>query len=266
MSAESPVDVAAVPPEPSVLAAPSALARYRADIAALAAHQKSSRGAPPYSLLINRPLGRRFAALAHLVGLTPNQVSLISFGFTAAGLLVFAVMSPSWPQSILATALLVLGYAIDSADGQLARLTTGGSLAGEWLDHTLDSVKLGVFHGAILVSAYRFDADLGVWPQVTALAFGMVAATLFLIFILTDQLRRGAGGTAPERPQAWWFMVLNAPTDYGVQCLWMVMRPSSTVFFGGYGLLALANLGYLGVSGRSRFRQMQQIDRERVRR
>ena len=42
--------------------------------------QKSAKGAPPYSLYINRPLGRIFAAAAYQIGLTPNQVTWIERG------------------------------------------------------------------------------------------------------------------------------------------------------------------------------------------
>ena len=40
--------------------------------------QKSNTGAPLYSVLVNRPMGRVFAAAAHQVGLTPNGVTDIS--------------------------------------------------------------------------------------------------------------------------------------------------------------------------------------------
>ena len=55
--------------------------------------QKSGKGAPPYSLYVNRPLGRVFAAAAYQVGLTPNQVTLISGAFTFVGIGIVAVRS-----------------------------------------------------------------------------------------------------------------------------------------------------------------------------
>lgn len=234
--------------------------RYRDDVAALGAAQKSSRGAPLYSLWVNRPLGRRLAALAHQLGLSPNQVSLISAVFTMSGLALFAFVRPSWSLALAVVALLVTGYAIDAADGQLARLTTGGSLAGEWLDHTLDMVKVGAFHAAVLVSAYRYSGELGVWPLAVALGFVVVATSSFFVLILTDQLRRSAGVDAPARPSTWWFVLLGLPTDYGVQCLWMVTRPTEQVFFGGYAVLAAANLGYFGIGALNRFAQLSAAD------
>src|SRR5690349_3353606 len=94
--------------------------------------QKSSKGGPQCSLYVIRPLGRIFAAAAYQVGLTPNQVTYLSATFTFGGLLLLALAPATWPVGLLVTVCLVLGYALDSADGQLARLRGGGSLLGEW--------------------------------------------------------------------------------------------------------------------------------------
>jgi phosphatidylglycerophosphate synthase len=244
--------------------APGRFGGYRRDVEQLAAHQKSRRGAPPYSLLINRPLGRRIAALAHGLGLTPNAVSLISASFTALALVLVAVVEPSVAASAVVVVLLLIGYAVDSADGQLARLVSGGTLAGEWLDHALDMVKIAAFHGVILISAYRFDRDLGEWPMLVAIGFGVVAVTSFFVMILTDQLRRQAGATAPARSGSAWFLLLVAPTDYGLQCLWLLTRPASRVFFVGYALMALVNAAYLAVGALGRFRELRAVDERRA--
>ncbi len=243
---------------------PTGFSAYRRNLAELTSHQKAKRGAPPYSLLVNRPLGRRIAALAHVIGLSPNQISMLSAAVSASGLVTIAWARPTAMSATAAVFLLLLGYAIDSADGQLARLTSGGTLAGEWLDHCLDMVKMASFHAVILVSAYRFGADLGTWPMITAVVFGVVAVSSFFVLILTDQLRRQAGGSGPARPSSAGFLLLAAPTDYGVQCLWLLALPWETVFFAGYLLLAVANLGYLAVGSVSRFRQLVALDTERA--
>ena len=126
--------------------------------------QKSAKGAPPYSLFVNRPLGRVLAAAAYQMGLTPNQVTYISAAMHLRRPLVLALAPATWPVGLLVTVMLVLGYALDSADGQLARLRGGGSLLGEWLDHMIDSVKVAALHLAVLVSLYRnFDLDPPGW-------------------------------------------------------------------------------------------------------
>lgn len=104
----------------------------------LARAQKGhARGAPAYSVYVNRRIGRVLAAVAYRIGLTPNQVSIISavHSFVAIGLIAFG--SVNVPMGLLIALLLVLGYAWDSADGQVARLRGGGSPQGEWLDHLL---------------------------------------------------------------------------------------------------------------------------------
>ncbi|HSU37703.1 MAG TPA: CDP-alcohol phosphatidyltransferase family protein, partial [Propionibacteriaceae bacterium] len=133
---------------------------FSAALFRLRSAQKSGKGAPPYSLYVNRPLGRVFAAAAYQIGLTPNQVTYISATFTFVGLFVLALAPATWPVGLLVTVVLVLGYAFDAADGQLARLRGGGSLLGEWLDHMIDSVKVAALHLAVLVTLYRnFDLD-----------------------------------------------------------------------------------------------------------
>ena len=117
--------------------------------------QKSSKGAPIYSVAINRPVGRLFAAVAFRLGMTPNQVTAVSATFTFVGIAVLAVAPPYWWVGVLVSVLLAIGYALDSADGQLARLRGGGSLTGEWLDHIVDSAKELSLHLAVLVMAAR---------------------------------------------------------------------------------------------------------------
>ena len=128
----------------------------------LARAQKGhARGAPAYSVYVNRRLGRVLAAVAFRLGLTPNQVSIISavHSFAAIALIAFAPVTV--PLGLLIALLLVLGYAWDSADGQVARLRGGGSPQGEWLDHFIDTLKIwgpNYFSSSGLVSANQFAA------------------------------------------------------------------------------------------------------------
>ncbi|WP_286279159.1 CDP-alcohol phosphatidyltransferase family protein [Naasia aerilata] len=107
----------------SRLTVPVALERLRSS-------QKSSKGAAAYSRFVNRPLGRVLAAVAATAGLRPNQVTAISAVFTFAGIVLLATVPPSLGLGVGVTLLLLVGYALDSADGQVARLRGGGSLAG----------------------------------------------------------------------------------------------------------------------------------------
>ena len=115
----------------------------------LAGFQKSNRGAPAYSRFVNRPVGRVFAALAYRYGLSPNGVTAVSACTTLTGLAVLVLVPVSVWTGLVVGLLLAAGYAIDSADGQVARLTGRGSIAGEWLDHSVDCVKATLVHLAV---------------------------------------------------------------------------------------------------------------------
>lgn len=240
--------------------------RYRDARDRLHRHQKPGRGVALYSLYINRPLGRRIASGAHAFGLTPNGVTLISAALTTVALVLLTVLSPSPAASALVVGLLLLAYAFDSADGQLARLRgSGGTVVGELLDHFVDAAKVAGFHVAILLSAARFDPDAGTWPLVTACIFAVVGTASFFAMSFVDQMRAATGSHPPPRPTALWYRVAVIPTDYGLMCLWLFTRHESTVFFIGYAALAAANTIHLAVATRSRFREAAAIDHHRGR-
>jgi phosphatidylglycerophosphate synthase len=224
-------------------ARPVATGGYRDAVHRLQAAQKPSAGTPLYSRLVNRPLGRRIAALAYLAGLRPNQVTCISACLTFTALALVAIVPPVWWLGILVSALLVLGYAFDAADGQLARLRGGGSAQGEWLDHTVDAAKASAVHLAVLITAYRhFDIpDLWLLIPVT---YALVETVIFFGQILKELLAaRVLGGKAPKSTASTSLIraILVLPTDYGLMCLVFVLLGAPLVFFGVYAFLFACN-------------------------
>jgi phosphatidylglycerophosphate synthase len=228
--------------------------------------QKTSKGAPAYSLYINRPLGRIFAAAAYQVGLTPNQVTMISAVFSFAGIGVLAVVPSSWWVGVGVCALLVIGYALDSADGQLARLRGGGSTVGEWLDHMIDCAKISTLHLAILIAAYRFFELPSLSWLLVPMVFTIVNAVLFFGMILNDQLARVHRAkhnlpAPPKEPASVVRTLLKVPTDYGFLCLSFILLGVPFAFFGVYTVLALGSTGYLLLASRKWFRDVAALDR-----
>lgn len=214
----------------------------------LGAAQKSNKGAPLYSVLVNRPMGRLFAALAHQVGLTPNQITLISAVFTFGGIALLAIASPTWPTAIAVALALTIGYGLDAADGQLARLRGGGSLFGEWLDHVVDSFKIATLHTATAVMIYRFY-DVDPLVLLLPLGFGAVYVVHFFGMLLTDLLTRVhyAGNSQdlpPKGAPSTVISLLKLPTDYGLLCWVYILIPLPMAFLFGYGLLAVGTAGY----------------------
>ncbi len=237
-------------------------------VAELSRAQKSSAGTPAYSRFVNRRIGRVLAAAAFLAGRTPNQVSLASGFCSLVGIVLIAAVRPSLPLALVVMVLLVLGYGLDSADGQLARLRGGGSPLGEWLDHMIDSVKIVLLHSAVLVSFYRFDAFSNELLLLVPLAYVCMSSVLFFGLILIDQLRRRHGGQKPnERGDSVLKSLLIAPTDYGVLCLVFLTFAWPSVFIVLYGGLLAVNLLFLAAASAKWFREMAALQpaREEVR-
>ena len=144
----------------------------------LRATQKHSVGAPAWSRYVNRPVGRHLAAIASRAGLRPDQVTGLSALASLTAIVLLVLLGPSWPLGAAVAGLLVLGYALDSADGQLARLQGSSSPAGEWLDHVVDSAKIVSLHAAVLLQLQRWDGLVGAWSLVP-LAFLVVDGDAF---------------------------------------------------------------------------------------
>lgn len=217
---------------------------WRIIVANMGGAQKSNRRAPAYSRWVNRPLGRRLAAAAYKLGATPNQVTAVSAILSLAGIVVLALVAPHFWVGPLVAILLVLGYAFDAADGQLARLRGGGSPAGEWLDHVVDCTKIALLHVAVLVTIFR-SFDLPDAALLVPLAFGAQATIYFFTIILTEQLRkasrsqpaRGPNESAPVLPS-----LLVLPVDYGLLCVTFVLLGATSLFFWCYTVLMIANV------------------------
>lgn len=209
--------------------------------ARLAAAQKSSTGVALYSRWLNRPLGRVFAVVAYRWGLTPNQVTIISALTTFSGVVLLALAGPLWPVAAGVSLLLVLGYALDSADGQVARLGGGGSPAGEWLDHVIDAVKAFAVHAAVLIHWHRF-LDLPPAALLVPLGFAVVSGTWFFAEILTQMLERlhpSPQAVARRRPALQ--PVLALPADHGVLSVTFVLLAVPGAWVPVYTVLAALN-------------------------
>jgi phosphatidylglycerophosphate synthase len=242
---------------------------FAESFAALARMQKPARGVSLYSSRINRPAGRFLAALAARAGATPNQVTLLGlvFSLTAIGLIV--ATPASLLTAVLLGPLLVVSFALDSADGQLARLQGSGGPAGEWLDHMVDAgVKL-TLHLAIVVA--WFQADRPGRELLLPLAFQVVAVLMFLAVTLGGMLRSASasasasaarsagagqarvtvhdhggvgGGRAGVRRPGLRAVVL-LPVDYGALCLLFLIWAWPAAFRIGYAALLAAQLTFL---------------------
>lgn len=238
---------------------------YRLNLARLAAAQKSGVGVPPYTRYLNRPLGRRLAAAFAGTRLTPNGVTWLSLLASFSGLTLFCLFPPSIGVGLVVGVFLVLGYALDSADGQLARLRGTGGPAGEWLDHVGDQFRQICLHGAVAVYLFRFVDGLPSWVLLLPLWFGVVVSTRFVSQVLAEQLRHRAGPPSQAGPpaesdrSAARRALLQTPADPGVLCVVFLTAGLPSLFLGCYLVLLMGNTVLAAASLRRRFVELASL-------
>ena len=235
---------------------------FRTTYARLGDAQKGvARSAPAYSRYVNRRLGRVLAAWAYGRRLSPNAVTGISALFTLGGIGALAALPPAWWVGLLVAGCLVVGYAFDSADGQVARLSGTGSSAGEWLDHMVDATKVSLLPLALTVGLFRADAVPVVWLLVPLLN-AVVGAVLFFGMILTEQMRRAHGvrSAAPVRrggPDL--RALLMIPTDYGVLCLTFLLLGAVPVFTAVYTVVTVLTTAFVVAASVKWYRELRAL-------
>ncbi|HLS13035.1 MAG TPA: CDP-alcohol phosphatidyltransferase family protein [Beutenbergiaceae bacterium] len=167
--------------------------------------------------------------------MSPNAVSAISFAFSLAGIAILAAAPPTASTAVIATGILALGYVLDSADGQLARLTGTGSAAGEWLDHVLDAGRIPLFHIGVAVSFLLRPDSEALWQSSVALAFAVVGSMRFFAHILSDKLTPKNYSKDSRAPA--WQSFAKLPLDVGFVYLAVLALPKVDLFSGVYTAL-----------------------------
>lgn len=225
------------------------------------AQKGHARGAPAYSVYVNRKLGRVFAAVAHRLGLTPNQVTAISAVHTFLGIALIVMLQPSWWAGVLITVLLAFGYAWDSADGQVARLRGGGSRAGEWLDHFVDAMKIATLHVAVLLGLWLHTPLRDTVWLLIPVTFSVASTVTFFAMLLNDLLKASSGmaSTHARGGGSLGRSLLLLPTDFGVLCVAFILWGWTTGFLVVYSALALAAVVFLVVASVRWYREMQDL-------
>ena len=238
---------------------------FRGDLSRLRSAQKPAYGTPAYSRYVNRPAGRVVAAFAHQFGLSPDGATAISAALSATGLALLGTLAPTAWSGLAVALLLASGYVMDSVDGQLARLRGGGSVRGEWLDHTVDAFKTSSLHLVVAISWFRFPpTDDSRWLLVP-LGFAVTACVTYFGFMLVPYLRQAGAAPAPgaraaENPLRKWLIL---PTDYGFVCWTFVLFAAQRAFLVVYVLLFVLSSAMLALALRKWRAELTEIDRSR---
>lgn len=198
--------------------------------------QKPARGVPAYTLYVNRPVGRLIAALCPVM-ISANGLTVMSSFVSALALLMLWLVAPGSPFLSLAGILLIFGYFLDSADGQLARLRNTRSFFGDWLDHVLDSGRMVFVHITVVAFIYRTDPSL---IKFSICAIYLVSAMLIYVGgLLAGRdpalIRESA---LYSTPLAFVRSLALLPVDYGLLCVLFLFLPWTSSFVNGYFVLA----------------------------
>jgi phosphatidylglycerophosphate synthase len=199
------------------------------------------------TLYINRPAGRALAAVGHGFGASPNQLTMISATLTTCALLAIIFIPPAPWVGVPVTMLLVLAYALDSADGPLARFQGTSSAQGEFFDHMVDCAKTVAIHAAVLIHLVRFDESAATPLLAVPLAYQFAAVMIYCGGLLVDSHRRRQSvptGATTESSTLTRALIL-LPVDYGVLCLSFLLLGVSEVFVPVYTALAAAHVVYM---------------------
>lgn len=223
---------------------------FRGALRGLDVAQKPGNGVPAYTRWVNRRLARFVAALAYTLGWSANAVTATSAAFSAAGLALLVLVPPSVASGIGAALLLAIGYVLDSADGQVARLSRRGGPAGEWLDHVVDAIRTPAIHLAVLVGLYAVPG-IGTWPLLVAIGYCLVSSGQFLSQILSEQL---AGSAVPASDSAGVKQsLLLIPVDTGTLCWIFLLWGAPPVFVWVYTALFALNVVHAAISMRRKY-------------
>lgn len=116
-----------------------------------------------------RPIGFRIAKVCAKIGITPNTVTIISIFFgVAAGILFYY---QDIKLNIIGMLLLVFANSLDSADGQLARMTDNKSRFGRILDGFAGDFWFASIH--IALALRLMDQGWSAWIWVPAVLAGV---------------------------------------------------------------------------------------------
>lgn len=149
---------------------PGYIARVRALVASSPKRERSF-----YAGYVTRTAGAAMAVALEDTRATPNSVTLLGLAVHTVAALVLAMAAlPIEPAPWIAVLLLwQIGFALDGADGQLARLRRRASAFGAWLDTWADVVTHVLVYGALALYVARalgFDGTAAV--LFTAILFG----------------------------------------------------------------------------------------------
>ncbi|MEV4754086.1 CDP-alcohol phosphatidyltransferase family protein [Micromonospora sp. NPDC049559] len=175
-----------------------------------------NRGGGLFSEAISQRLGAAFALTAHRLGLSPTALTLanlvlgLAVSVTAVALAdrVAAGAVPAWAVGLAALLGWQVAYALDCADGQLARVTGQGSPAGARIDVLCDVAAQIALVTALGTTAVAQRPGTPVW---LVAAF----AGTWMVNLVTSVMQSGPNAASMVTSTSLPVRVVKLVRDYG---------------------------------------------------
>jgi phosphatidylglycerophosphate synthase len=216
-----------------------------------------NRGGGLYSEAVSQRLGAWVAMLADRLGIAPTLLTLVNLLIGVGASVAVVALAPAaaagdLPAWLLGASALIawqVAYAIDCADGQLARITGQTSTAGARVDILADvmvQISLVIAIGAA-ATAYR--------PDIPAWLVAGFAAT-WMVNLVTSAMQGGAQAASMITSTSLPVRIVKLIRDYGAVVafcgLVLTFAPTATVwvlvlFFLVNGLFLAASVAHAAV-------------------
>jgi len=210
-----------------------------------------NRGGGLFSEAVSQRIGAHLAVFAHKRGLAPTVLTVANLGLGC--LVSFAVIAAAgpvadgevwaWPIGLLALVGWQVAYALDCADGQLARATGQSSPAGARVDVLCD-----VASQIALVAALAATAEAQV-PETPGWLLAAFAGT-WMVNLVTSVMQSGPAAASMVTSTSTPVRVVKLVRDYGAVVFLaggvLTVAPQWTIWF--VGLFTLVNAAFLAAS------------------
>lgn len=214
----------------------------------LADFHRTNRGGGLFSESVSQWLGAAFAVAAHRLGLRPTALTITNLLLgLATSVTVVALVEPvaagdvpAWVVGLAALVGWQVAYALDCADGQLARVTGQGSAAGARLDVLCDVAAQIALVTALSTVAVAQRPGTPVW---LVAAF----AGTWMVNLVTSVMQSGPNAASIVPSTSLPVRVVKLIRDYGaviaVAGLVLTLAPQWTVWL--IAAFTLVNGGFL---------------------
>jgi phosphatidylglycerophosphate synthase len=210
-----------------------------------------NRGGGLFSEAISQRIGARIAVAAHKRGLAPTVLTVTNLGLGC--LVSFAVVATAdpvadgrmwaWPIGLLALLGWQIAYALDCADGQLARVTGQTSAAGGRIDVLCDVATQIALVAALAATA---KAQVSATPAWLLAAF----AGTWMVNLVTSVMQSGPQAASMVTSRSLPVRVVKLVRDYGAVIalagVVLTVAPQWTIWL--VALFTLINGGFLAAS------------------